>query len=121
MRNAAACGFASQASAVTASALDALQRPTDYNLHGSYDIISLTPPYLEVSYPDLLRAACESPLVKENTLLVVEYPTEMGAQPYILGEDRFFGVRSRRYGRTILAVYVYRPTMRFDLRPDEFV
>jgi 16S rRNA G966 N2-methylase RsmD len=106
---------------VTASALEVLQRPADYNLHDAYDIVSLTPPYLEVSYPDLLHAACTSPLVRENTLLVVEYPTEMGAQPYILGGDKFFGVRSRRYGRTILAVYVYRPTVRLDLRPDEFV
>lgn len=29
--------------------------------------------------------------------------------PSTLGEGRLVGYRNRRYGRTVLAVYVYRP------------
>jgi 16S rRNA (guanine966-N2)-methyltransferase len=119
--NAATCGFANMVSAVTGSAVDVLDYPARYGLQGTYSVITLTPPYQEVNYTELLEAACNSPLVTENSILVVEYPKEMAQLPYVLGGDKYFGVRCRRYGRTVLAIYVYRPREHFDLRPDEFV
>ena len=123
LRNAQHCGFSAahgQYSGCCASALDALRQPHLHGLRGTYDLITLTPPYLEVVYDELLEAVCNTPLVAENTVVVVEYPANMGQLPYIIGGDKLFGVRNRKYGRTVLAVYVYRPTRKFDMRPDEF-
>lgn len=121
LRNAHTCGFSQRANSACASALDALRAPQKHNLHGTYDLITLTPPYEEVVYADLIDAVCTSPLIKENTIVVIEYPEEMCKLPYILGDNKLFGVRNRKYGRTVLAIYVYRPGRKFDLRPNEFV
>lgn len=121
MRNARTCSFSQQASSACASALDVLRAPHKHNLQGTYDLITLTPPYEEVVYAELIDAVCTTSLIKENTIVVIEYPEEMGKLPYILGDNKLFGVRNRKYGRTVLAIYVYRPGRKFDLRPYEFV
>lgn len=58
----------------------------------------------------------------EDTLVVIEYPVELGSLPFNIGEGRLLGLRNRRYGRTVLAVYAVRPTGRRsgELRPEEF-
>ena len=38
-----------------------------------------------------------------------------------IGDNQLFGVRNRRYGRTVLGLYVYRPSKSLDMRPDEFM
>lgn len=64
---------------------------------------------------------CNSSLIEENTLVVIEYPVELGTLPHILGEDKLFGIRNRKYGRTVLGIYVYRPTKQFDMKVEEFL
>lgn len=120
MKNVESCGFSGQGQAVCARAEEVLRSPENHDLTEPYDLISMTPPYEEVIYKELIDALSVSCLLKENTLVVIEYPVEMGTLPYILGEDKLFGVRNRKYGRTILGLYVYRPTKKFDMRPDEF-
>lgn len=44
----------------------------------------------------------------------------IGSLPQILGGDKFFGLRNRKYGRTMLGIYVYRPTAQYDMRAEEF-
>lgn len=121
LRNAAACGFSDKVKACCANALDALRYPEKCGLSGTYRLITLTPPYEEISYPELIDAVCNSPLVTRDTIVVIEYPVEMKCLDYVLGGDKLFGVRNRRYGRTVLAMYVYQPTQHYDLRPAEFV
>lgn len=60
--------------------------------------------------------------VTEDTLVVIEYPVELGSLPFNIGEGRMLGLRNRRYGRTVLAVYAVRPTGKRsgELRPEEF-
>ncbi|XP_022637681.1 uncharacterized protein LOC106775531 isoform X2 [Vigna radiata var. radiata] len=41
---------------------------------GPFDYISVTPPYTQVDYGVLMRQISESPLLGENTFIVVEYP-----------------------------------------------
>ena len=53
-------------------------------------------------------------------MVVLEYPAERGALPHILGGDRLYGVRNRQYGRTMLALYVYRPARAYDMKAHEF-
>lgn len=120
MRNAANCGFDGQANAVCARAEEVIRNPEKYGIDQPFGLITLTPPYEEVIYQELIDALCNSPAVTEDTIVVIEYPVEMGNLPYILGGDKFFGLRNRRYGRTILALYVHRPSRQYDARPEEF-
>jgi len=86
IKNAKNCGFlSSQYTTINGLAEDVLLNPIKYNLSQTYDIISLTPPYEEVIYKDLIYAICNSPLIIEDSLVIIEYPEEMGTLPYILG------------------------------------
>lgn len=52
------------------------------------------------------------------------YPIELGAFPPTLADGRLVGLRNRRYGRTVLALYVCRPSGRSEALqpfPEEFV
>lgn len=120
LANAVKCGFQSKTNAICARAEDVLTQPNTYGLTQPYQLISITPPYLEVSYDELITGVCNSPLVEPNTIVILEYPTEMGLFPHILGVDKLYGVRNRRYGRTMLGIYVYRPTIQYDFKIDEF-
>lgn len=57
--------------------------------------------------------------------MVIEYPVELGCLPHVIGNGRMVGLRNRRYGRTVLGVWIYRPSGRLgdvvDLRPGEFI
>jgi 16S rRNA (guanine966-N2)-methyltransferase len=119
--NAQLCGFAEQVNGCCAPAESVFASPGRYGLQGAYDLVSVTPPYEEVDYPRLIAALCASPLLASGSVVVLEYPAEMGSLQYVLGEDKLFGLRNRRYGRTVLAVYVYRPRSQVDLRPEEFL
>lgn len=121
LRNADNCGFTGQASAVCAPAEEVLKDPAKYGLTTPFQLVSITPPYEEVIYNQLIEALCVSPLVVEDTIIVLEYPVELKALPYVLGDNYLFGLRNRRYGRTVLGMYVCRPTKTYDMRPDEFM
>ena len=83
----------------------------------------MTPPYEEVIYAELMDALATSPLLAEDTMLVIEYPVELGLLPPAFADGRFVGIRNRRYGRTVLAIYVRSPSGKLDLTPysEEFV
>ena len=121
IKNADACGFPGQATAVVGRAEDVLKDPLRYGLTRPFQLVTLTPPYEEVVYKELIDAICDSPLVEENTIVVIEYPVELGTLPHILGEDKLFGIRNRKYGRTVLGIYVYRPSKQYDLKVEEFM
>lgn len=124
-KNAAWCGFdwEGASSTVCASVLDVLEDPQAFGLHEPYDVITVTPPYEEVSYSELVSLLVASPVVVEDTVVVLEYPVEMGTLPPVLGQRRLLGVRNRRYGRTVLGVYVCQPSGKWnlDLRSEEFI
>lgn len=106
---------------VTARAEEVLGSPLTFGLTEPFDFISLTPPYREVSYPQLLSLLCNTSLLAEDGIVLIEYPLEMGSLPPIIGDQHeLVGLRNRRYGRTVLAMYVSRPRRLYDLRPMEF-
>lgn len=91
-----------------------------------YHVITICPPYEEVVYADLLQAAVGSPMVMEDTILVIEYPVELlGDVPHVVAANNHtaIGIRNRRYGRTVIAIYIVDPTGRLNAysRPEEFV
>lgn len=64
-------------------------------------------------------------LVAQDTIVVIEYPVELGCMPHAIGDGTMVGLRNRRYGRTVVGVWVYLPSGQFgdmlDSRPEEFV
>lgn len=121
LRNAASLNFGGQVSSVCARAEDVLCNPQKHGLTVPYNLISITPPYKEVSYPELIKAVSHSPLVQPDTIVIIEYPVEMGTLPHILEEDKLFGLKNRKYGRTVIAMYVYRPNKNYAMNPEEFL
>jgi 16S rRNA (guanine966-N2)-methyltransferase len=59
-------------------------------------------------------------LLTQDSHLVIEYPVELGNMPFSIGNGSLLGLRNRRYGRTVLAIYVYRATKIYEFRPTEF-
>lgn len=120
LHNARRCRFESNVTGVCGDALDVLRSPSKYQLLDPYNIVLLTPPYEEIVYSELLEAVYSSPLITRDTIVGIEYPVEMGALPYSLGNGKLLGLRNRRYGRTVLALYIHQPSAEVDLRPKEF-
>ena len=71
---------------------------------GAFDFVSITPPYMLVSYPEIYDLLEDSPLLHERSVVIVEY-----AKQNIKDIRRHVGrlrlLKSRRYGRTYIAVY----------------
>jgi 16S rRNA (guanine966-N2)-methyltransferase len=130
-RNAQWCQFdgEDQVRVVCADAIAALSRPTSVGIpEGStYDIVTMCPPYEEVVYGDLLEAAVNSPLVGEDTIVLVEYPIELGCLSHVIRRQdggAMIGIRNRRYGRTVIALYIVNPSGKLEAaysRPEEFI
>ena len=55
--------------------------------------------------------------------VISQYPVELGVLPPVFGDGRFVGIRNRKYGRTVLGIYVRSPSGKLDLTPhsEEFV
>jgi len=114
---------------VCADYLQALRDPTSVGFPATqtFDIVTLTPPYEEVVYADLIDGVANSPLVAEDTVVMIEYPVELGCLPHVISRTdggALVGVRNRRYGRTVIAMYVVNPTGRLEVatsRPEEFI
>lgn len=92
-----------------------------------FNIVTICPPYEEVTYADLLDATANSPLVTDDTIVLLEYPIELwGDLPHVYSGENvtMIGIRNRKYGRTVIAMYICNPTGRIenaDSRPEEFI
>jgi len=122
-KNCEALGAASRSRVVTGRVDEVLASPQSFGLQQPYALVTMTPPYEEVVYADLMEVLASSPLLDEDTLVVIEYPVELGIFPPVFANGQLVGLRNRRYGRTVLALYVNRPSGRLDLTPhsEEFV
>ncbi len=95
-----------RARVVCSDAYRALRHPETVGIpsDSKYDIVTLCPPYEEIVYAELLEAVANSILVTEDTIVLVEYPVELGCLPHVIGREDggvLIGVRNRRYGRTV--------------------
>ena len=92
-----------------------------------FNILTICPPYEEVTYADLLDATANSPVVTDDTIVMIEYPVELwGDLPHVYSGDKvtMIGIRNRKYGRTVIAMYICNPTGRIEKaesRPEEFI
>ena len=130
-RNLALCNFdTDKSNVVCQDALQVLRDPfqtTSIPVGQTFQIVTLCPPYEEVVYADLLEGVANCPCVTEDTVVLMEYPVELGSLPHVVPRSdggAMIGVRNRRYGRTVIAMYVVNPTGKLDAaesRPEEFV
>lgn len=111
------CGFENKQNKVVRKRVNEFLE--NYENDETFGLITITPPYEEVVYEDLMNKLVNSSCIGEGTFVVVEYPIEMGKMPPVI-QHRLIGVRNRRYGRTMIAVYVCQPNVDLDLRPEEF-
>lgn len=99
-------GLKSRATVHQSSVEDFLRRSLDFPSFagGPFDYISVTPPYMMVSYTELYDLLDQSALVHDRSVVIVEYAAQN--KPEIrqtVGPLKL--VKSRRYGRTFLALY----------------
>ena len=114
---------------VNADVLKLLREPVSVGIPEGekFNIVTICPPYEEVTYADLLDATANSPLVQDDTIVLLEYPVELwGDLPHVYSGDSvtMIGIRNRKYGRTVIAMYICNPTGRIEnaeSRPEEFI
>lgn len=104
--NIAACGVEASANVFTTRAESFMTRAakTPGFAGGPFDFISVCPPYLLVSYPELFELLEASSLAKPTSIILVEYPKRLAEEipDTLCGLEK---VRDRKYGRTFLALY----------------
>ncbi|CEM03521.1 unnamed protein product [Vitrella brassicaformis CCMP3155] len=117
------CNFQPQGRVIRADVEETLRYPGRFALRDAVDLVFVCPPYEEVVYSRLVSCIASSPLIKEDTIVLIEYPSEIGTLPPVMGDGRLVGLRNRKYGRTVLGVFIADPTGRFDAEPraHEFV
>jgi 16S rRNA (guanine966-N2)-methyltransferase len=115
---------------VCGDVLKLLREPTSVGLSPDekpYQVITICPPYEEVVYADLMDAVAGSSLVDDDTIVVLEYPIELwGDLPHVYRgtTSTMVGIRNRKYGRTVIAMYICNPTGKIEnaeSRPEEFI
>jgi 16S rRNA (guanine966-N2)-methyltransferase len=115
---------------VCGDVLKLLREPTSVGLSPEekpYHVITICPPYEEVVYADLMDAVAGSSLVEDDTIVVLEYPVELwGDLPHVYQgtATTMVGIRNRKYGRTVIAMYICNPTGKIEnaeSRPEEFI
>lgn len=106
-RNITTCGLTEKAAVLTLKAEDYLKNARNGSRFPggkAFDFISVCPPYEAVSYDELFELLDGSPLVHDDSLVVVEYPKLLkNKMRETLGP--LHRVRDKRYGRTFVAVY----------------
>lgn len=112
--------------AITADVMDLLKDPEKYGLvNRSFNLITVSPPFGEISYRQLCTALAKSELLERDGLVAIEYPRELGVLPPVLcapfedpddmddiaqGVPMLHGLRNRSYANTQLAIYCKLPT-----------
>ena len=95
-----------------------------------FNIVTICPPYEEVIYSELLNAVANSPVVTDDSIVLIEYPVELwGDFPHVFSGDgdggvTMIGIRNRKYGRTVICMYICNPTGKIEnaeSRPEEFI
>lgn len=108
--NIEACGFSRAATCHASRAEDFLRRAiaAPSFAGGAFDFVSVCPPYLLVSYPELYDLLEASSLLHERSIAFVEYPKQLAdhVRPTL---GPLVKVRDRKYGRTWIAVYAPPP------------
>lgn len=106
MPNLETCDVESAAVVHTGKAEDFLRRAQQLSRFGGgpFDFMSVCPPYELVDYNELFDLLEGSPLLHEESIVIVEYPKKLASlvRPRLGTLEK---LRDRRYGRTYMALY----------------
>ncbi|ORM40574.1 putative rRNA methyltransferase YlbH [Babesia sp. Xinjiang] len=149
--NAAHCNFEDKVRIIRADAMESLSSPWLHAITDKFDLLFACPPYEEVVYMDLMKVGhyvlllimCQhlanTSILNPNAMVVVEYPREIDYLPWVsassrvafqrffqsIEEGKLLGYRNRKYGRTVVAIYCYKPSGSLlascEKAKDEFV
>ncbi|EKX72990.1 conserved hypothetical protein [Theileria equi strain WA] len=108
--NAGHCGFKDKSRVLRADAMESITSPWLHSINQKFDLLIACPPYQEVIYSELIEKIANSTILNKNAAVVIEYPKEINFLPQNVGDGKLLGIKNRRYGRTILAVYLYTPS-----------
>lgn len=99
-------GFAEQAIVHTSKAEDFLSRAQKAKnfVGGEFDFISITPPYMLVSYSEIFDLLEGSPVIGESSIVMIEY-SKQNRQDIRETIGPLSLVKDRKYGRTLMAIY----------------
>uniref|UniRef100_A0A0G4HUA7 Uncharacterized protein n=1 Tax=Chromera velia CCMP2878 TaxID=1169474 RepID=A0A0G4HUA7_9ALVE len=101
------CGAREQGRVVRATVEEVLKMPQRYQMtRHPADLVFVCPPYEEVDYSVLMRLLAESTAVADDAVIVIEYPVELKTMPPSLLDGKLVGLRNRRYGRTVIGIYL---------------
>lgn len=83
---------------------DVIAKPSLLHHNKPFELVSVTPPYVEVDYTALAQQLAESELIAEGTVVFFEHPRRA-----ILADEigPLLRLRHRKYGRTHLSIYEY--------------
>ena len=107
-RNVQKARFEDSATLHTMRVEDLLRRAQSYPsaFGGSFEYMTVCPPYEKCSYPELFELLENTPLLTDDSYVVVEYPGRLRRHvPDTLRDGALEKFRDRRYGRTWLAIW----------------
>jgi 16S rRNA (guanine966-N2)-methyltransferase len=84
---------------------DILAKPRLLGYSKPYQLVSVTPPYVEVDYVELANSVASSRLIAAGTIVVFEHPRQVELEDEI---GPLVRLRYRKYGRTVISIYDYR-------------
>eukprot|EP00921_Rhytidocystis_pertsovi_P014373 GHVQ01023309.1.p1 GENE.GHVQ01023309.1~~GHVQ01023309.1.p1 ORF type:complete len:700 (+),score=67.50 GHVQ01023309.1:37-2136(+) len=87
------CRLDDKARVIRATVDEVLRYPGMFSLFDPFDVVFVCPPYQEVVYSHLIRDLSNSPVIGDETVVIVEYPKEIGTLPPV----RFYYERQRDY------------------------
>lgn len=109
-----------------ADVMEFLEKPGDFGMADrTFNHIHASPSFNDTSYRDLCTKLAKTELLDRDGLVSIEYPVEMGSLPPVIcapfddpddeddisaGVPVLQGVRNRRYGNVMLAIYIKLPT-----------
>ncbi|SIO73750.1 Conserved hypothetical protein 95 [Babesia microti strain RI] len=94
---------------IRADAMEILNSPWLMSLDDIFDIAFICPPYERIVYGDLIESVATTRLFKQGSIIVLEYPKELGFLPQSIHNGELIGLRNRKFGRTTIAIYVKNP------------
>ncbi|MHB1415546.1 MAG: RsmD family RNA methyltransferase [Chloroflexota bacterium] len=102
-RNLKETGLEAKAHLHCVTVQSALREDSVLRTEGSYDIITLDPPYADPALAGVVEAVAASALVHQNTLVVVEHSRRVALEDEYEGLAR---IRERTHGDTTVSIYV---------------
>lgn len=95
-KNVASANLTDRASFYQKNALDYLKQSDKV-----FDIIFMDPPYRGELYRDCLESVCENGLVNADSIIVLEWDSELDRPPI---PDKYEVLKERRYGRVMVTL-----------------